>query len=212
MGLIINEYYLPIGHPNRPGIKLKGLKSRVWHGTANFRSGATDTMNVGYASREYTKKWNEDKKKWDYFEVNGDPFSFGSAHVYIDVDSATLSIPLDEVAYSCGDRQLPYQNIQPGIRGYKGQTKLAYDIFNNQNNSWTWSIELCMNQMDKWDLVCDNAIEFVKEYMPGLELLDLRHWDLTAKVCPSPFVDLTIKEIDPRWLTFKEKVRKVLGE
>jgi len=211
MALKVIEDYIPLGHPNRPGTKLKDKKARVWHGTANIAHSATDTANVGYASRAYIKKWNKDKKKWDYFEISGKPFSFGSAHVYIDIDSATLTIPLDEVAYSCGDRQMPY-GTTPGIEGYKGQRKLAYYMFQNKNNSFAWSIELCMNQMDKWDLVCDNAIEFVKEYMPGLELTDLRHYDLTGKCCPSPFVDLTISAIDPRWIIFRDKVREALKE
>jgi N-acetylmuramoyl-L-alanine amidase CwlA len=201
MSIQIIESYIPKGHPNRPGTKLKGLKARIWHGTANLNHAATDTMNVKYAGRAY-KKING-----KFYESNGKtPFAFGIAHAYIDVDSVTLAIPLDEVAYSCGDRQLPYDN------GYKGQTKLAYDVFNNQPNSQTWSIELCMNDMSKWDLVCDNAIEFVKEYTPGLDKLDLRHWDLTGKLCPSPFIDLTIKEIDPRWLAFQDKIRKSLQQ
>lgn len=207
MSLQIIEKYLPEGHPNRPGIKLIEIKARVWHGTANFKPGATDLMNVGYASRAYKKRWNNIKNKWDYFEVDEKtPFVFGSAHVYIDVDSATIAIPLDEIAYNCGDRPNDYNN------GYKGQTKLAHDIFNNKNNNYTWSIELCMNNMNKWDLVCDNAIEFVKQYMPGLQIEDYRHYDVTGKICPSPFVNLFIKELDPKWIMFKNKVKEALKE
>jgi hypothetical protein len=53
------EALLPVGHPNRPGIKLLGIKARVWHGTANLDHKATDTANVGYAGRKYVKKWNK---------------------------------------------------------------------------------------------------------------------------------------------------------
>lgn len=207
---VVNKL-IPVGHPNRPGIKLLGKKARVWHGTANLNHGANDTMNAGYASRSYKKRWNEEKKKFDFFEVDGKtPFMFGSAHVYIDVDSATIAIPFDEVAYGCGDRQMQYQNTMPGVEGYKGQRKLAYDMLGNMNNSYTLNIELCMDRMDKWDLVCQNGIWFVKEYMPGLQLGDLRHFDLTGKVCPSPFVNMNIKEIDPKWFAFKSKLREAM--
>jgi len=212
MSLQITKNYIPIGHPNRPGKLLKGIKARIWHGTANFNSSATDIMNVKYAGRKYTKKWNEKEHKWYFFEEDGKtPFSYGIAHGYIDYDSAIITIPTDEITYNCADRQLPYGTIK-GIEGYKGQSKLSYDLFNNQPNSYTWSIELCMNDMNKWDLVCDNAIEFVKQYMPGLDKEDLRHYDVSRKNCPSPFVNLLIKEIDPRWIEFKKEVRKALGE
>jgi hypothetical protein len=47
--------------------------------------------------------------------------------------------------------------------------------------------------------------------MPGLALADYRHNDLTAKNCPSPFVNLNIRETDPRWVAFRDKVRGALA-
>ena len=109
--------FLPLGHPNRPGIKLSGLKARVWHGTANLKPSATDEMHRKYMGRNYIKRWNGAKSKYEYFEADGEtPFVFGGAHVFIDKDSATIVVPLDEVVWGCGDRPQDYDN------GYKGQT------------------------------------------------------------------------------------------
>jgi hypothetical protein len=193
---------IPIGHPNRPGIKLSGIKARVHHGTANFDSGATDIANGRYAGRAYIKKWDTKNGKYIFYESDGvTPFRFGVAHVYIDKDSAIIKVPLDEVTYSCGERNLPYDN------GYKGQTKLAYDMFNNQQNYYTLSIELCMNDMGAWDKVLANAIEFITTYMPKADIPDLRHFDLTGKNCPSPLVGVNG---DAAWNAYKEKIRKAL--
>lgn len=197
--------YIPLGHPNRPGTKLYGLKARVWHGTANFDSEATDIMNGQYASRTYIKKWDVTNGKYVFYEGNEkEEFRFGAAHVYIDKDSAVIKVPLDEVTWNCGDRELPYDAV------YKGQKKLAHDVFNNQQNYYTWSIELCMNDMSAWDKVLNNAIEFVRTYMPRTDIEDYRHYDLTGKICPSPMIDNS-PNICPAWVAFRDRMRKTLA-
>ena len=204
MSLQVTQDFIPLGHPNRPGTKLYGIKARVWHGTANFDKGATDIMNGNYAGRAYVKKWNTTLGKYEFFEADGvTAFAFGVAHVYIDKDSAVIKVPLDEVTYSCGDRELPYDN------GFKGQTQLATSVFNNQQNYYTWSIELCMNDMTAWPQVLANAIEFVRTYMPKADIEDYRHYDLTAKICPSPMVDNS-PGVCPAWATFKASVKTAL--
>jgi hypothetical protein len=213
MSLIINKQLLPRDHPNRSTRKLIEPRARIWHGTANFDANATDIMNAKYAGRKYVKKFDEVNKKWVYFEEDGVTiFRYGSTHVYIDIDSAIIVTPLDEETYNCGDRQLPYQDTNPNVNGYKGQMKLAHDLFNNKNNLYTLSIELCMNNMKKWDIVCSNALEFIKTYMPDPNISDYRHCEITGKNCPSPFVNLNIKGVDPRWLEFKKSIDKTLGK
>lgn len=194
---------IPIGHPNRPGIKLTALKARVWHGTANLNPGATDTMHRGYVGRKYVKKWNQSLGKYEFFEDDGKtPFRFGAAQVYIDKDSATIMIPLDEYVPGCGDRPGNYNN-------YKGQTKIAAEVFNHQQNYQTVQFELCMNDMSAWDKVLDNAIEFVRTYIPRTDIADYRHFDVTGKMCPSPMVDNSPNPC-PAWVAFKERLRKAL--
>lgn len=87
--------------------------------------------------------------------------------------------------------------------------KLAKDMFNNQQNYYTWSIELCMNDMTAWDQVLANAIEFVRIYMPKADIADYRHYDLTGKICPSPMVDNS-PGICAAWVSFRDKVRSAL--
>lgn len=206
MTLKVIEDFIPLGHPNRPGTKLYGLKARVWHSTANLNAGANDTMHKGYMGRAYKKVWNASKGKYEYFEADGKTeFRYGGAHVFIDKDSATITAPLDEVVWGCGDRPLDYNN------GYKGQTKLAKEVFNNQNNYYTWNIELCMNDMAAWDKVLANAIEFVKTYMPGVNLRDYRHYDMTGKSCPSPMVCKPGSKEEAGWISFGDKIKQALA-
>lgn len=201
--LKVKTDYLPLGHPNRPGIKLYGVKARVWHGTANLNSTAGDEMHRSYMGRAYTKKWDSKLGKYEYFETDGRSFVFGGAHVFIDKDSATIMVPLDEVVWGCGDRPSNYNN------GYKGQTRLAKEVFGNQNNYYTWNIELCMNDMSAWDKVLSNAIEFVQTYMPKSGIEDYRHYDMTGKICPSPMVD-SLPGVCPSWVLFRERIKKAL--
>jgi N-acetylmuramoyl-L-alanine amidase len=206
MSLKVIEDFVKEGHPNRPGIKLLGLKARVWHGTDNLNPGAGDTMHRQYMGRPYVARFNKAKNKNEFFEADGvKPFVFGGAHVYIDKDSAIITCPLDEVVWGCGDRRLPFDN------GFKGQTRIAAEVFNNQNNSYTWNIELCMNDMEAWDQVLANALEFVKAHMSVNGMEDYRHYDLTGKLCPTPFINASIKEEDPRWVEFRNRIKKTLS-
>lgn len=194
--------HIPFGHPNRPGKKLEALKAIVIHYTQNDRPGATDTMNVQYIGRKYVKK---DGKS---FESDGvTPFRFGSAHVFCDTDSVTEAIPLDEVAWGCGDKN------------YKGgYQRIAERVFKRRQNYETISVEICNNDVIKdsdedWQAAVENAQNWLIEFLlsfnlkvdkvgslypqgvdeapePGTILL-LRHYDLTGKICPKPFVDIT---------------------
>jgi N-acetylmuramoyl-L-alanine amidase CwlA len=201
--------YIPVGHPNRPGTKMISKpKARICHGTSNYNRGAGDEMHRSYVGRSYKKIWNGEKGKYEYFEADGKtPFAFGCTHVYIDKDSATIVIPLDEYCPGAGDRPLPYDSV------YKGQKPLAKQLFNNQQNYCTWQYELCMDDMSAsaWEQVLSNAIEFIKLYMPDPNIPDVRHYDVTGKTCPIPFVNTSIKEIDPRWTAFQSRIKSALA-
>jgi len=204
MSLKVIVDYIPIGHPNRPGLKLYSQDARIWHGTANLNHTADDTMHRKYVGRAFVKKWNQSLGKYEYFEGDGNtPFRYGAAHNYIDKDSVTIMIPHDEYVPGAGDRPNDYNN------GFKGQTKIARDVFNYQQNFRTIQTELCMNDMNAWDQILKNAVEFTKLYMPHIKE-DYRHFDVTGKICPSPLVNTKIKEIDPRWVDFIEQIDKAL--
>ena len=191
--------HIPKGHPNRPGTKLSALKAIVIHYTQNDNPGATDTMNVKYIGRKYVKKENKS------FESDGvTPFRFGSAHVFCDMDSVTEAIPLDEVAWGCGDKN------------YKGgYQRIAEKVFKRRQNFETISVEICNNDAIKnspedWEKAVANAMQwviiFLQEYNLKVDftgsiypqaveeapeagkILLLRHYDITGKICPKPFV------------------------
>jgi N-acetylmuramoyl-L-alanine amidase len=190
----IREQLIPLGHPNRPSIKIIPI-AVVIHYTANDSPTADDISHASWVARKY-KKINNTVYEYDGITK----FYFGSAQWFIDDNSATLTIPTNEVAWACGDRNLPYDN------GYKGQTKVAYEVFNNRQNYLTINYELCVN--GDWDKTCENSIEIIAKDMFSYNIsVDriYRHFDLTNKICPKPFVD----DYDA-WLNYKNKIiRKV---
>lgn len=210
--------HLPEGHPNRPGVKLSTLKAIVIHYTQNDSPGATDTMNVKYIGRtwETGKYWSKTKKKVITGPIEkgslgkgeqglGIPFRYGSAHVFCDMDSVTEAIPLDEAAWGCGDKN------------YKGgYQEISEKVFKFHQNFETISVEICNNDVIKnsdedWKAAVANAKEWVLTFLnsynykidkegslkpqlvseppPSGTLLLLRHYDITGKNCPAPFID-----------------------
>ena len=130
------EKLIPLGHPNRPGIKINPI-AIVVHYTANSTKSADDLANVNYIGRKYETGYyldkynNKTKGIIEYGSTRngiGKKFRYGSAHKFIDKDSCTTCIPTDEVTWNCGDRPLNYNN------GYKGQTKIAKEIFDHKQN------------------------------------------------------------------------------
>lgn len=205
MALKVVFDYIPLGHPNRPGRKLISQDARIWHGTANTSPTATDEMHRKYAGRPYLKKWDSQNNRYLFYESDGvTPFVYGATHNYIDKDSVTIIIPHDEYAPGAGDKGLDINN------GYNGQTKLAKEVFNHQQNYRTIQTELCMNDMKSWDKVLSNAVEFTKLYMPHIKM-DYRHFDLTGKTCPMPLVNTSIEEVDPRWVNFVKRINDAIA-
>jgi N-acetylmuramoyl-L-alanine amidase len=219
MNLQINEKLIPLGHPNRPGTKLDQLLAGVVHYTANDAPGADDLMNAAYFGRSYKRDVTG-----KCLEINGKKFAFGSAHAICDMDSVTHTIPYNEVAWGCGDRQLPWDSV------YKGQKKLAHDIFGNRQNYLTVSWEICCNdqihtsgaedtmndpdwegacQVCRWEIakfLAERKLKPIFELRrpgPG-EFLIVRHYDLTGKNCPAPFV----KSLD-EWKRFQAELLRL---
>jgi len=187
------------GHPNRPGKKLEALKAIVIHYTQNEESGATDTMNARYIGRKYIRNDS------GTFEADGKtPFRYGSAHVFCDMDSVTIAIPTDEVAWGCGDKNF-----------HGGYKVVATAVFNKRQNYQTVSVEICNNDVIKnsdkdWKAAVENAKMWVISFLKSKNLivdvtgslkpqnlktspeegivLLLRHYDITGKNCPAPFV------------------------
>lgn len=108
------------------------------------------------------------------------PDTYASAHIFIDKKEAILLIPLDELAYHA-----------------------------SQANPYSIGVELCIESDGSFhpDTV-DRAVKVVAylcqkyELNPARDLL--RHYDVTGKICPKPFVDKPYL-----WEAFKAKVAKV---
>jgi len=196
--------HIRVGHPNRPGYSLKDIKAIVVHYTQNDIPQADALFHFKYLNRPYVIRYDENERI-KFFEQNGfTSFRFGSAHVFCDMDNVVETIPLDEVAWGCGDKN--YNG------GYKN---VAYTIFKSRQNFHTINIEICnnnkiKNSLEDWDKAVENAkkviekicldknfkINIEKSLIPqkitsleNNEILLLRHYDITGKLCPKPFID-----------------------
>jgi N-acetylmuramoyl-L-alanine amidase CwlA len=237
MNPVIHEKLIPAGHPNRPGTKLEKVLALVVHYTANDKLSATDEANARYMGRLWEQgpyiKWNSARKIWElttgFIEFAsigrgrgryGIGFNYGSTQRIADADSVTSVIPFGEVAWGCGDRQLPWDPV------YKGQQPLANSLFGNRQNYLTISWEICNNDIypntrDDWEAACHNCRLDMAAYMKDHNLtpvffgqkpdsakqqvLILRHYDLTGKNCPAPFVQ------EPKaWSNFCTELMKLL--
>lgn len=233
----IYEKLIPPGHPNRPGTKLERAMAGVIHYTANDAPRADDLMNAAYFGREWERGvyLNREGKRLTgpvEFHSQGKgkgglckQFSCGSAHAICDMDSVTHAVPYNEVAWGCGDRQLPWDPV------YKGQQKLAHDLFGNRQNYLTVSWEICCNdrihtagaedtqndpdwegacQVCRWEIVRfldERKLKPIFEFrrpVPG-EFLILRHYDITGKNCPAPFVKSMAE-----WKRFQTELLKLV--
>lgn len=144
-------------------------------------------------------------------EYISDLFRYGSTQFIADMDGVVECIPGDEVAWAVGDRPLTWDKV------FRGQKPLAKKLCSNAQNYYTVSIEMCNNNAVTGDADWEGSVENAKQYMVefvksrGLkvdirqslhpvsfeslregEILLLRHYDLTGKVCPKPFVDSLI--------------------
>lgn len=147
------------------------IKYIVIHYTGN--DGDTDEANANYFKNNIVK---------------------ASAHYFVDDDSITLSVPENRVAYSVGGSK--YKNI-------KGAS-----FYGKCTNNNSISIELCdtrrNGRYDFSEATLNNAIELVKElmmkYNVSIENV-IRHYDVTGKICPEPFV-----KDENAWKDFKLKL------
>lgn len=110
-----------------------------------------------------------------------------SAHYFVDDNSIWQCVLDKDIAWHCG-------------------TKGKY--YNNARNNNSIGIEMCCyknnGKLEISDKTINNTIELVKELMNKYNISIenvVRHYDVTHKVCPAPFVeDIT------RWNDFKNRI------
>lgn len=169
---------------SRPGYKLLDVLGIVLHWTAN--PGGTDENHA------------------DFFDgADGGGSRYAGAHMFVDKDSATLIIPLDEVAYQANEKACRIARLKGSIKRADGST------YHGDANVTTISLELCVEKdgtihPDTIARAVKIVAEWCKKYK--LDVNDIyRHYDVTGKLCPRPFVD------NPAMFTnFKNNVQNIL--
>lgn len=165
------------------------LKKRLAN-KANYGSKRALTK-IKYIVVHYTANdGDSDEGNGNYF---ADHIVKASAHYFVDGDSITQSVPDDYVAYSVGGSKYSDCNKTGGGKLY-GQC----------SNTNSISIELCdevkNGKSDFSAKTIENAVELIKEKMNqyGIDINHvIRHFDVTGKPCPKPYVD------NAKWQEFK---------
>lgn len=136
------------------------------------------------------------KNNADYF-FNG--YRGASAHYFVDEKEIWQSVEDKDRAWHCGG----------GLQGSKG-----HSFFGLCSNSNSIGIEMCCKKKNngEWYFepeTVDNTIELVEHLMKKHNIPKekvIRHFDVTGKTCPAPYVN------EKAWSEFKERIGKSEGE
>ena len=118
-----------------------------------------------------------------------------SAHYFVDECEVACSVPWYNVAWHCGGKVIP------------GQGGSVHGSCTNYNSI---GVEMCSRRddggayyfTDKTVLMAAQFVaELMRDYSVPIERV-VRHYDVTGKVCPAPFVN------DRVWASFKALVQK----
>lgn len=176
----MEKHIIPVNKYARSGKKISGVKKIVMHYTANPGASAS----------------NHEK----YFARLSDRYA--SAHVFIDSKESIQIIPFNEIAYHCNDVQKRNKNGS----AYRGVSSIAPN-----GNLWSLGIELCIEKDGSFH---ENTIkeavkvagELCKTYGLNPQTDIVRHYDVTAKICPKQWVEKPQEFED-----FKDKVSEYIG-
>ncbi|MCC9023038.1 N-acetylmuramoyl-L-alanine amidase [Bacillus nakamurai] len=179
--------YIDINKWTRPGIKNNGVKKLTVHYTAN--PGATAANHYTFFGRTLpeTNRTRPLSKQ-----------EFASAHIFVDRTDAICIIPLNEVAYHANDVQ-QIVNGQP----YRGVAALKPNA-----NFLSVGVELCIEKNGTFHPDTVARAEQVCAELCKMFKLDpindiVRHYDITHKICPAPWVSNSQGFTD-----FKARVKK----
>lgn len=152
---------------SRPGHKLLRVQAIVVHYTANPSATAAN--------------------HYKYFNTpTGGGGRYAGAHIFIDKDEALELIPLDEVAYHANEKSPKLSALKASVPFYPG----------GNANLLTIGIEMCIEKdgtfhsetVERTRMV----IKKLQDQFPDLKDTKnrvVRHYDITGKICPKPFVD-----------------------
>jgi N-acetylmuramoyl-L-alanine amidase len=182
MSNLWREDFVKVNKFTRPGIKLSGVKKVVLHWTAN--PGGTASNHQRYFNgTAITSK------------------TYASAHIFVDSKEAVVIIPLNEMAYHAND---VYERNSAG-GGYRGVPAISPNA-----NKYSIGVEMCVEKDGTIsDATVERSVQVIAELCKtyGLTEKDIvRHYDVTHKPCPKPFIDHPEKFAD-----FKAKVGAILN-
>ncbi|PGO60732.1 N-acetylmuramoyl-L-alanine amidase [Priestia megaterium] len=169
--------FIDVNKYARSGKKIQAVRKIVIHWTAN---------NGASAENHYR-----------YFSNLRDRYA--SAHFFVDKSEAICIIPLSEVAYHANDVQQRDSKGNP----YRGVAELKPDA-----NYLSLGIEMCVEKdgtfhADTIKRAEAVAVELCKRYKLNPSKDIVRHYDVTKKSCPTPW----IKNTAP-FTAFKQNVSK----
>lgn len=175
--LLTHTLTRPALRPKVGGLfRMQRVKAVVVHWTANQKAGANAEANRSYFNQGFRP---------------------ASAHYIVDSDKVLLCIPEDEVAFHCGDK--PQGRYKPaGVAMIEGKRTPNY---------YTIGVEMCVNADGDWLTTYEKTVQLcaqlmVKYTLPLSQLL--RHFDVTGKMCPLPFIDQV------QWAKFKDRVGQAM--
>ncbi|WP_051280468.1 peptidoglycan recognition protein family protein [Anaerovorax odorimutans] len=161
--------------------------------TINYSSGRSRN-NIKYLVFHYTAN-NGDTAAGNanYFKST---YRSASAHYFVDKNNVVQVVNDSDTAWHCGDNQ-KYTNGGASMK----------NIVTNYNSI---GIEMCSDKVNGQYVITEstqaNAIELGKILMNkyGIPISNVfRHYDITGKICPEPFV-----ADESQWINFKERLKE----
>ncbi|SDX96140.1 N-acetylmuramoyl-L-alanine amidase [Thermoactinomyces sp. DSM 45892] len=157
------DKYIVVNSKSRPSFKLLGVRKLVIHYTAN---------NGGTAMNHF-----------NYFNNYRSLPRAASAHIFVDRTQALCIVPLNEVAYHANDKPSLIPALRATASYYKG----------GNANLTSIGVEMCMERNgtfhpDTISRTEDVFVELCRRYRLDPLTDIVRHYDITRKNCPAPWV------------------------
>ncbi|PGZ95155.1 N-acetylmuramoyl-L-alanine amidase [Bacillus sp. AFS029533] len=168
--------FIPINQYTRSGQKLNGVKKIVIHWIAN--PGATANGHYKYFGEVLPQQNAEAISQ-------GRKPSYASAHIFVDPKEAICIIPLNEVTFHANEKYT-YVNGVPfrGVEALKPNANLL-----------SIAVEMCVEKDNRIsNTTINRTVMVVNDLCSMFNLTQkdiVRHFDITRKPCPYPFVKYT---------------------
>lgn len=156
----------------------------------NF-GGLRSLDKIKYIVIHYTaNKGDTAQNNADYFKRN---IVEASAHFFVDEENIVQSVPDNFIAYSVGGKKYPNTNGGTYYGKCTNTNSINIEMCDSFNSvpekTLSLTVELTKTLMKKYNIPIENVI---------------RHYDVTGKVCPKPFVNN-----ESLWLDFKRRLIEV---